>query len=137
MSLQNSKKDPLTFVSPAGDKSNPELDRLVLEVIGRVSDKWTIRVIEVLAQHGVVRFTRIGQLVGDISQKMLTKTLRQLEDDGFVIRTVHPEVPPRVDYRLTELGSSLAAAFCGLWTWAEEHYAELLKFRPADQAGSQ
>lgn len=131
MSLQENKKSPLTFVSPEGVQSNPELDQLVLEVIGRVSDKWTIRVIEVLAQHGVVRFTRVGQLVGDISQKMLTKTLRHLEDDGFVIRTVHPEVPPRVDYRLTELGLSLAAAFCGLWTWAEKHQAELLKFRPA------
>lgn len=69
----------LTFVSPVGDASTPELDGIVLDVIGRVADKWTMLVLEVLAQHGVQRFTRIGQRVGNISQRMLTKTLRQME----------------------------------------------------------
>lgn len=120
----NKKKLParaITFASPTGVDSSPELDALVLNVIGRVADKWTMCVLEVLAQNGVQRFTRIGQLVGDISQRMLTKTLRQLEEDGFVTRTVHPEVPPRVEYELTELGMSLCAAFCGVWEWAETH----------------
>lgn len=89
---------------------------------------------EVLAQNGVLRFTRIGELVGGISQRMLTKTLRQLEEDGLVTRTVYPEVPPRVEYQLTELGHSLCAAFCGVWLWAEKHYAQLRSL--SDQATS-
>lgn len=121
----------LTFVSPVGDASTPELDGIVLDVIGRVADKWTMLVLEVLAQHGVQRFTRIGQRVGNISQRMLTKTLRQMEQDGFVTRTVYPEVPPRVEYQLTELGESLCAAFCGVWTWAENHQVELKALREA------
>ncbi len=121
----------LTFVSPAGEASTPELDGIVLDVIGRVADKWTMLVLEVLAQHGIQRFTRIGQRVGNISQRMLTKTLRQMEQDGFVIRTIYPEVPPRVEYQLTELGESLCAAFCGVWAWAETHHAELKALREA------
>ena len=66
-----------------------------------------------------MRFTQIGKVVGDISQKMLTKTLRQMECDGLVKRTVHPVIPPHVDYKLTDLGFSLGEAFCGVWTWAE------------------
>jgi DNA-binding HxlR family transcriptional regulator len=63
--------------------------------------------------------------VGNISQKMLTQTLRQMERDGLLIRTIHPVVPPRVDYRLTELGNSLGCAFCGVWIWAEENLATI------------
>lgn len=102
-------------------RPDPELDGLVLNVLDRVADKWTMCVLEVLHQHGVLRFTRVGELVGTISQRMLTKTLRQLEADGMVLRTVYPEVPPRVEYQLTEMGSSLCAAFCSLWLWAEQH----------------
>src|SRR5437868_3141000 len=94
--------------------SSPEVDALVREVIGRVADKWTMLVLEVLAEHGVQRFSRLAELVGTISQKMLTKTLRQMESDGFVTRTIHPVVPPRVEYELTALGSSLGEAFCGV-----------------------
>lgn len=119
----------VTFVAPAGARSTSELDDVVLSVIGRVADKWTMCVLEVLSQHGTLRFTRVAQLVGSISQRMLTKTLRQMEQDGFVTRTVHAEVPPRVEYTLTELGSSLCAAFCGVWTWAEKHYTEIESLR--------
>jgi DNA-binding HxlR family transcriptional regulator len=115
----------VVFESPTGKPSTPEIDTVVMEVIGRVADKWTMCVLEVLSQHGVLRFTRVGELVGGISQRMLTKTLRQMEEDGFVTRTVYPEVPPRVEYQLTELGHSLCAAFCGVWLWAEKHYAQL------------
>ena len=101
--------------------TDPKVDALVREIIERVADKWTMLVLEVLEEHGVVRFTRLGELVGDISQKMLTKTVRQMERDGLVIRTVHPVIPPRVEYELTELGRSLGAAFCGVWIWAEKH----------------
>ncbi|MEW7849025.1 helix-turn-helix domain-containing protein [Massilia aurea] len=78
-------------------------------------------VLEVLHQKGRQRFTRVGELVGSISQRMLTKTLRQLESDGLVLRTVYAEVPPRVEYELTDMGTSLCAAFCSLWVWAEQH----------------
>lgn len=98
---------------------DPRVEALVNEVIGRVADKWTMIVLEVLEEHGELRFTRIGQLAGGISQKMLTQTLRAMERDGLVVRTVHPVIPPRVEYRLTDLGHSLSEAFCGVWTWAE------------------
>ena len=99
--------------------------RSCLNVIGRVADKWTMCVLEVLDQNGTLRFTRIAQLVGGISQRMLTKTLRQMEQDGFVMRKVYPEVPPKVEYKLTPLGRSLCEALCSLWGWAEKHSAEI------------
>lgn len=127
MSVKKQKQTgrAVVFESPTGKSSTPEIDDVVMEVIGKVADKWTMCVLEVLAQNGVLRFTRIGEFVGGISQRMLTKTLRQMEEDGFVTRTVYPEVPPRVEYQLTELGESLCAAFCGVWLWAEKHYAQL------------
>jgi DNA-binding HxlR family transcriptional regulator len=82
-------------------------------------------VLEVLEDHGVVRFTRLGELVGGVSQKMLTKTVRQMERGGLVRRTVHPVIPPRVEYELTALGSSLSEAFCRVWIWAETHGEEI------------
>lgn len=116
----------MTAVPPArithpetGAVADPRVEALVNEVIGRVADKWTMLILEVLAEHGELRFTRIGQLVGGVSQKMLTQTLRLMERDGLVVRTVHPVVPPKVEYRLTDLGLTLAEAFCGVWTWAE------------------
>lgn len=112
----------------------PALEALVRDMIGQVADKWTMLILETLEQHGTVRFTQIGRLVGDISQKMLTKTLRQMEQDGLVQRTVHPVIPPHVDYRLTELGRSLGAAFCGVWLWAEAHHAEVEAARAAFKA---
>jgi DNA-binding HxlR family transcriptional regulator len=67
----------------------------VREIIERVADRWTMLVLEVLGEHGVVRFTLLGDLVGGVSRKMLTKTARQMERDGLVTRTVHPVIPPR------------------------------------------
>ncbi|NYF79766.1 winged helix-turn-helix transcriptional regulator [Granulicella arctica] len=116
---------------------DPKLEALVREIIERVADKWTMLVLEVLAEHGVVRFTRLGTLVGDISQKMLTKTVRQMERDGLVTRTVYPVIPPRVEYQLTELGCSLGAAFCGVWIWAAEHRDEIVRARKAFGEGRQ
>ena len=94
---------------------------LAREMLDRVADKWTLLVIEALDGQGEMRFSRLRERVGGVSQKMLTKTLRQLERDGLVIRRVHPEVPPRVDYKLTRLGVSLGEAVCGIWTWVEAH----------------
>ncbi|HSI40539.1 MAG TPA: helix-turn-helix domain-containing protein [Xanthobacteraceae bacterium] len=107
------------------------VEALVNEVIGRVADKWTMIVLEVLSAHGELRFTRIGALAGGISQKMLTQTLRQMERDGLVVRTVHPVVPPKVEYRLTELGHSLSEAFCGVWMWAEQNLERIERSRHA------
>ena len=118
----------MTAVSPAriahpdaGLPADPRVEALVNQVIGRVADKWTMLILEALTEHGPLRFSRLGKEVGGISQKMLTQTLRQMERDGLVIRTVHPVIPPRVDYQLTDLGLTLAEAFCGVWTWAETH----------------
>jgi len=123
--------ETVRFQSMQGVSASPEVDRLVEEMIGRVADKWTLLLLEALAQHGVVRFSRLAELVGGISQKMLTQTLRQMESDGFVTRTVYPVVPPRVEYALTELGRSLGAAFCSVWLWAEANYEEVQRQRAA------
>jgi DNA-binding HxlR family transcriptional regulator len=102
-------------------RDDPELEALVRETIERVADKWTMLALEVLSDHGPLRFTRLGDLIGGVSQKMLTKTVRQMEADGLVLRTVYPVIPPRVEYELTDLGLSLGEAFCGVWVWAKEH----------------
>ncbi len=114
---------------PPPEDLDPELEEIVREIIGRVADKWTMLALEVLEEHGCLRFTRLGELIGGVSQKMLTKTLRQMEADGLVSRTVFPLVPPRVDYELTKLGHSLGAAFCGVWMWAEEHRQAIIQSR--------
>ena len=113
------------------EASDPELERLVREIIGRVADKWTMLALETLEEHGRLRFTRLGELIGGVSQKMLTKTLRQMEADGLTVRTVYPVVPPRVEYELTERGRSLSAAFCGVWEWAEKNREAVIRSRQA------
>jgi len=104
---------------------DPKIEALVNDLIGRVADKWTMLTLEALTDKGELRFTQLSREVPGISQKMLTQTLRQMERDGMVSRTVHAVVPPRVDYRLTDLGLSLGAAFCGVWIWAEENLARV------------
>ncbi len=110
---------------------DPKIEALVNEVIGRVADKWTMIVLDVLAEHGELRFTRLAELSGGISQKMLTQTVRQMERDGLVIRTVHPVIPPKVEYRLTDLGFSLGEAFCGVWLWAADNLERIEASRQA------
>lgn len=100
---------------------DPRIAALVNDLIGCVADKWTMLILEVLTDKGVLRFTRLSRLVEGISQKMLTQTLRQMERDGLLTRTVHPVVPPKVEYELTPLGLGLGAAFCGVWVWASEN----------------
>jgi DNA-binding HxlR family transcriptional regulator len=104
---------------------------LVRQTLERVADKWTLLVIDVLGEQGEMRFTRLREQVGGVSQKMLTKTLRQLERDGLVTRRVHPVVPPRVDYKLTPLGNSLGESVCGIWTWVEKHLKDVERARRA------
>jgi DNA-binding HxlR family transcriptional regulator len=127
--LEASVRDVLCPAQPA----DPELEALVREIIGRVADKWTMLALETLAEHGRLRFTRLSELIGGVSQKMLTKTLRQMEADGLVTRTIFPVIPPKVEYELTDLGRSLGAAFCGVWLWAERHREAIMKARSAFQ----
>ena len=110
---------------------DPRLNALVMDLIGRVADKWTMAVLDALAEAGTLRFTRLAEAVPGISQKMLTQTLRQMERDGLLTRTIHPVVPPHVDYRLTDRGESLGEAFCGVWCWAEENQARIEAARSA------
>ena len=110
---------------------DPAVELLVTDIIGRVADKWTMLVLEGLEEHGELRFTQVGRQVPGISQKMLTQTLRQMERDGLLVRTVHPVIPPRVEYRLTDLGHSLGEAFCGVWRWAEHNFQVIENARSA------
>jgi DNA-binding HxlR family transcriptional regulator len=104
---------------------------LVHELLARVADKWTLLIIEALEHGEPVRFTRLRSQVGGVSQKMLTKTLRQLERDGLVTRRVHPVIPPHVDYTLTPMGLSLGEAVCGIWQWVEENASAVERARQA------
>ena len=100
----------------------PEDCRAVSEVLSRVGDKWTILVVSELG-NGPKRFNEIRRALGSISQRMLTLTLRGLERDGLVTRTVFPTVPPRVDYELTKLGRSLLEPVSGVGLWARQNRA--------------
>ncbi len=113
----------------AATVSREETEALAREMLGRIADKWTLLVIDALAEGGEMRFTRLSEAIGGVSQKMLTKTLRQMERDGLVTRHVHAVVPPRVDYRLTELGESLGEAVCGVWLWVEKHIHDVARAR--------
>jgi DNA-binding HxlR family transcriptional regulator len=108
---------------------DPRIEGLVKELIGRVADKWTLLILEVLEEKGELRFTRLAESVHGISQKMLTQTLRQMERDGLITRTVHPVVPPKVEYKLTHLGLTLSAAFCGVWVWAARNLEQVERAR--------
>lgn len=94
--------------------------RAISEILQRVGDKWTVLVVGMLS-GGPMRFSELRQAVGGISQKMLTTTLRGLERDGFVTRTVFPTIPPRVDYELTELGHQLQEPVNALADWARKN----------------
>ncbi len=91
--------------------------RAVSDVLQRVGDKWTVLVVSQLGA-GPMRFNELRNIIGGISQKMLTTTLRSLERDGFVTRTVFPTIPPRVDYELTDLGRELLVPVQALGDWA-------------------
>lgn len=96
----------------------------VREVLDRVGDKWSVYVIHLLG-GGTKRFGELKREIDGISQRMLTVTLRGLERDGVVKRTVYPVVPPRVEYELTPLGDTLRSVVCGLVEWASEHASDI------------
>ncbi|GAA2793164.1 helix-turn-helix domain-containing protein [Nonomuraea dietziae] len=96
----------------------------VRQILDRVADKWSLLVIALLDRRSL-RFTELRRLIDGVSQRMLTRTLRHLERDGLVSRTVHATVPPRVDYELTPLGATLHATIRELVTWTETHQNEI------------
>jgi DNA-binding HxlR family transcriptional regulator len=100
------------------EKLSPEQDVLVREIVTQISEKWTLWAMAVLAEAGVpMRFSRVMERVEGISQKSLTKTLRQLDRGGLVTRVVFAEVPPRVEYQITKLGKDLLAQLHPVWLW--------------------
>jgi len=106
--------------------------RLVSETLARIGDKWTVLVVELLcAGRGPMRFNEIRRTIGGISQRMLTLTLRSLERDGLVTRTVHPTIPPRVDYELTKLGHTLRTPLVAVAEWARANRAAIDEARKA------
>ncbi len=98
------------------------------EVLSRVGDKWSVLTV-VLLGNGVLRFNELRRALDGISQRVLTTTLRSLERDGLVKRTVHPTNPPQVEYQLTALGQTLLAPVCVLASWAQQHRAEVYQAR--------
>jgi DNA-binding HxlR family transcriptional regulator len=96
----------------------------VRQILDRIADKWSLLVISLLEER-TLRFTELRRQIDGISQRMLTVTLRQLERDGLVCRTVYPVVPPRVEYCLSPLGHTLLGTIQALVTWTEEHQAEI------------
>jgi DNA-binding HxlR family transcriptional regulator len=100
----------------------------VAETLDRIGDKWTVLVVGVLEQ-GPLRYNEIRRVVDGISQRMLTLTLKVLERDGLVTRTMYPTIPPRVDYELTELGRRLMVPLRGLYDWAVKNRPAMLAAR--------
>ena len=111
-----------------GNLHVPEDCRAVSEVLDRVGDKWSVLVVVMLGD-GPKRFNELRRSIATISQRMLTLTLRGLERDGLVTRTVFATIPPRVDYELTELGRSLLTPVDALGRWAREHHAKIVRAR--------
>jgi DNA-binding HxlR family transcriptional regulator len=102
--------------------------RATTETLARIGDKWTVMVVGVLSL-GPIRYNQIRRLVEGISQRMLTLTLKSLEQDGLVSRTVYPTIPPRVDYELTDLGRTLIVPLRAVHEWAVEHQPAMLAAR--------
>lgn len=105
----------------------------IRNILSRMSDKWSLLVIYTLTQTDNMRFGELKRAIPDISQKMLTVTLRTLEEDGFVTRTIYPEVPPRVEYRLTARALSLFPHIQSLILWAKENMAGIIDDRKKDR----
>jgi DNA-binding HxlR family transcriptional regulator len=103
-----------------GNLHVPEDCRAISQVLARVGDKWTVLVVSNLGD-GPKRFNELRKALGSISQRMLTLTLRGLERDGLVTRTVFPTIPPKVEYELTRLGRSLLEPVNGIGLWARQH----------------
>ena len=99
------------------------------DVLSRIGDKWSVMVVGMLSRNGTLRFNELKRMINGVSQRMLTLTLRNLERDGLVSRTIYPEVPPRVEYSLTEMGKTLQGPINALWDWSAEHHVSIVEAR--------
>lgn len=105
----------------------------IRDIISRISSKWAMLVLVTLHSNGTMRFNDIQKSIGEVSQRMLTVTLRSLEADGLIHRKVYPEVPPRVEYKLSERGESLMPLLQSLIDWALEHADAIMEDRNRDR----
>ena len=108
---------------------NRDQDDLKRDILAHVGNKWSLFVIHALGVDGCMRYSTLQNHINGISQKMLTKCLRELERDGLIKRSVYPEVPPRVEYELTPLGNGLLVQVTPLWFWIASHVNEFLEAR--------
>ena len=122
--------DTNTFVPVIEESHSHEKCRKVNDILACIGDKWTVMVVGALSD-GPARYNEIRRSVDGISQRMLTLTLKGLEHDGLVSRTMYPTIPPRVDYELTELGAKLIVPLEVLYDWAIEHRPAILAAREA------
>jgi DNA-binding HxlR family transcriptional regulator len=104
------------------------------DVLNRIGDKWSVMVVGMLGRNGTLRFNELKRMINGVSQRMLTLTLRNLERDGLVTRTIYPEVPPRVEYSLTQLGKTLQGPISALWDWSAENHEAIIDARAAYDA---
>ena len=102
----------------------------IRDVLDRIGDQWSLLVLSAL-EAGTMRFNALSREIDDISRQMLSRTLKRLEQDGFIRRTLYPEVPPRVEYDLTELGRSFLIPMKGLVAWADAHHKTICEARKA------
>jgi len=105
----------------------------IRDIISRISSKWAMLVLVTLHSNGTMRFNDIQKSIGEVSQRMLTVTLRSLEADGLIHRKVYPEIPPRVEYKLSERGESLMPLLQSLIDWALEHADAIMEDRNRDR----
>ncbi len=106
----------------------PDTAEIIRDILVRAGDKWSILVV-VSLQNGPVRYTDLQKVIPGISQRMLTLTLKELQRDGLVRRTAYAEVPPRVEYALTPLGTSLIDTMMSLVNWAADHHRDIQEHR--------
>ena len=109
----------------------------VRNVIARFGNKWALLVILILSENKVLRFSELKKMIPDVSSRMLSSTLRTLEADGLVSRKVYPEVPPKVEYSLTETGLSLVPFIVQLTEWAQKHMKSIVIHREEFEAAEE
>lgn len=100
----------------------------IRDVLDRIGDQWSLLVLEAL-EIKILRFNELARDIGDISKQMLSRTLKKLEQDGFILRTIYPEVPPRVEYKLTDLGHSFLVPMKTLVVWADSNHVAICESR--------
>ncbi|MER0042826.1 helix-turn-helix domain-containing protein [Pseudomonas sp. MGal98] len=111
----------IRFAQATCDALSDEDDTLKREVLTHAGNRWSLGIVHALGAHGTLRHAELGRRLPGVTQRMLTRSLRQLERDGLISRFDHQEVPPRVDYQLTSLGRSFLARMVPLWMWLLEH----------------